>query len=226
MISREWGLCSGDADADGSPEVYVLTSTNYPQLFVLSADSLQLSDPFEPELSDRLCGFWPLEQDQLWIVMADLGGGLSVYDPLGNAVVLRDDDFLPRIADCAGVNLDDDEDLEMVVLSDSMLIVYDVGNLTAVGDDCPPPVPRLIALEARPNPFNAVTNLAYFVPHAGPVALAVFSPDGRLVWQRSSFQEPGFHNDFLDAASWPAGVYLVRLEAAGQIRTAKVVGVK
>jgi len=67
---------------------------------------------------------------------------------------------------------------------------------------------------AYPNPFNAVTRLAYSLPRAAHVRLTVFDVTGRevrtLVDDR---QEGGRHEVFFDGAGLPSGLYLVRMES-------------
>lgn len=80
-------------------------------------------------------------------------------------------------------------------------------------------------LPAHPNPFNPATSLAYEVPRAGKVTLAIYDVRGRLVNTLvDAWREPGRHT-----AVWrgrdrhdrtvAAGVYLVRLKAGGQATT-------
>jgi len=92
--------------------------------------------------------------------------------------------------------------------------------------------PREIAEEFAlyqncPNPFNASTMIRYDVPMTGKVSLTIFNLLGQevatLLDQR---QLAGTHTIQWDAAKWPSGVYLCRMEAAGFVQTRKLVLVK
>ena len=100
---------------------------------------------------------------------------------------------------------------------------------TGVGDD----LPAAVAITGVwPNPFNPRTNIAFTVPAAAHVRLAVYDLRGRrvdvlvdevrgagsyaVVWQgRSS-----------DGGPLSSGVYFARLEVGGEVRTSKLVLVR
>jgi hypothetical protein len=90
------------------------------------------------------------------------------------------------------------------------------------------PVPSEFAIQAiHPNPFNSRTTLTYSLPAPGDVWLEVHDIAGRdIYWQREYSPRAGGQSITLDAGNWAAGVYLLRLEAAGQVRIAKMVCVK
>lgn len=85
---------------------------------------------------------------------------------------------------------------------------------------------------ARPNPFNQTTTISYQTTTSGPVSLKVYNVYGQLVRTLESGQKPaGYHrarwdgrNDRGEAVS--AGVYLVRLEGQGLLRSARVAVVR
>lgn len=68
------------------------------------------------------------------------------------------------------------------------------GTSTSVGD---PPVPRRLALENYPNPFNPSTTIRYALPQPSSVTLAVYDVAGRLV------------RTLVNEARKPAGVFMV-----------------
>jgi hypothetical protein len=80
---------------------------------------------------------------------------------------------------------------------------------------------------AYPNPFNAVTRLAYSLPRAAHVRLTVFDVTGRevrtLVDDR---REGGYHEVFFDGAGLPSGLYLVRMESGSFSAVRKLLLVK
>ncbi len=79
----------------------------------------------------------------------------------------------------------------------------------------------------NPNPFNSTTTLSYNLPHSAPVWLAVYDLAGRTVAELPhAAQSEGRHRVVIDASTWPSGIYLVKLESLGKVRTAKVVLVR
>lgn len=71
-----------------------------------------------------------------------------------------------------------------------------------------------------PNPFNPATEIAFALPQAGPVRLAVYDMLGREVAVLVDGVKPaGRHTVTFDADHLSSGVYLYRLEAAGQTLT-------
>ena len=76
----------------------------------------------------------------------------------------------------------------------------------------------------HPNPFNGMTTLKYVVPVSGLVKLGIYNLAGREVARLIDVATmPGTHSFTIDAADWASGVYIARLEAAGVVRTAKMV---
>jgi hypothetical protein len=63
-----------------------------------------------------------------------------------------------------------------------------------------------------PNPFNVVTTIRYYVRNAGQVRLAVYDISGKeIALLINSLQSAGEHLYQFNAASYPAGIYFVRL---------------
>jgi uncharacterized delta-60 repeat protein len=78
-----------------------------------------------------------------------------------------------------------------------------------------------------PNPFNPTTVIRYDVPVTGKVSLAIFNLLGqRVTTLLDQRQAAGTHTIQWDAADWPSGVYLCRMEAAGFVQTRKMLLVK
>jgi hypothetical protein len=92
-----------------------------------------------------------------------------------------------------------------------------------------PPLPvalELARLEPNvPNPFNPRTTLAYTLPEAGPVRLAIYDIRGRLVVELDqSYASAGRHVSQWDGHDGAgnevaSGTYLVRLETATNVAT-------
>ncbi|MDG5767304.1 zinc-dependent metalloprotease family protein [Balneolales bacterium ANBcel1] len=92
----------------------------------------------------------------------------------------------------------------------------------------PEPVAHHLALHQNyPNPFNPATTIRYELPERGHVRLAVYDLLGRrvstLVNER---QDAGRHDVAFDASRLSSGVYLYRLESAGQTLTRHMMLVK
>lgn len=83
--------------------------------------------------------------------------------------------------------------------------------------------------EARPNPFNPMTVIAYGLASGGPVDLRIFDVQGRLVRTLVNAAQPAGHYAFLwdarneEGRAVPAGVYFSRLVAEGETRTGKMI---
>jgi len=86
--------------------------------------------------------------------------------------------------------------------------------------------------DAYPNPFNPTTVISYNLPQAGFVNLKVYDLMGREIRNLTS----GFENAGMNSAMWDAkdnqgnivssGVYIYRLEAAGQAQSNKLILLK
>ncbi len=84
-----------------------------------------------------------------------------------------------------------------------------------------------VALNAWPNPFNEVAQIAYHLPLNTPVTLTIFDILGRRVDEiHCPTQTPGWHRISWQPNRLPSGMYFVRLEAAGQVRVQKIQLVK
>ena len=78
-----------------------------------------------------------------------------------------------------------------------------------------PETPLVFTLEANyPNPFNPSTSIAYELPHAADVHLAVYNVLGQLVATLvDTHQSSGRHTARFDASNLASGVYLYHLQA-------------
>jgi hypothetical protein len=82
-------------------------------------------------------------------------------------------------------------------------------------------------IAAYPNPFNARTRIVFSLPDAVRVNLAVYDIGGRLVANLADGkQEAGVHSALFDARDLPSGIYLVHLEAAGNVARQKLTLIK
>ncbi len=86
-------------------------------------------------------------------------------------------------------------------------------------------LPTTLAIESvHPNPFNGMTTLKYAVPMAGMLKLGVYDLAGREIARLIDGEgRAGVHSLTIDAQKWASGVYIAKLEAAGVVRTSKLV---
>lgn len=81
--------------------------------------------------------------------------------------------------------------------------------------------------EAAPNPFRAETTLRYALPEAGAVRMTVYDLLGRSVAEVvDEEQEAGYHSATFASRGLAAGVYVVRLDVGGEMRTRRVTVVR
>jgi len=82
--------------------------------------------------------------------------------------------------------------------------------------------PSEISLSLSPNPFNPQTTVEFTLPEAGDVSLKVFDTLGREVQAlESGGWGLGKHTVVWDAGDLPSGIYFIRLESGGEVRTVK-----
>ncbi|HEX9950656.1 MAG TPA: T9SS type A sorting domain-containing protein [Rubricoccaceae bacterium] len=97
-----------------------------------------------------------------------------------------------------------------------------VGRAATAGEG-DAPVTALELVSPRPNPTAGQTRLAFALPKAGPVQITVVDLLGRTVAvvADASFAV-GQHEITFDASQLSAGVYAVRLDAGGEVRTGRL----
>jgi minor extracellular serine protease Vpr len=85
-------------------------------------------------------------------------------------------------------------------------------------------IPRFVELEQNyPNPFNPATTIVYTVPHQTEVTLSVYDLLGRRVALLvNEPRQQGTYAVNWDASGAASGVYIYRIEAAGQSLTRKM----
>ncbi len=106
------------------------------------------------------------------------------------------------------------------------------GLITGVQGDQPIPVASTVLNQNYPNPFNPRTTLTYVLRQSGHVHLAIYDTQGRRIRTLvEGIETSGEHrtdwNGQSDAGvEVSSGVYFVRLDAGGAVRTRKVVLLK
>ena len=109
----------------------------------------------------------------------------------------------------------------------------DFGELVFSGEavsveDTDRETPNLFSLQQNyPNPFNPLTTISYRLPIAGQVTILVYDIMGQeIATLLNEFKEPGKHSVIWDAADFPSGIYLYRLEVNGLTEMKKMVLLK
>jgi len=78
-----------------------------------------------------------------------------------------------------------------------------------------------------PNPFNSSTSISYNLPDPGNVVLSVYNLQGVMVLSLvNSYQPAGEQIIEFNGTGLPSGMYYLRLQAAGKIKTGKMMIVK
>lgn len=75
-----------------------------------------------------------------------------------------------------------------------------------------------------PNPFNPSTSVAFTLPQAGDVSLAIYDVTGKKVMEAATgYFEAGTHTLRVDASPLPSGVYMYRLVSGQYSATKKMI---
>ena len=105
--------------------------------------------------------------------------------------------------------------------NDSSVFLAKYAASTITSSEAAAELPAAAALTSNyPNPFTHRTTIEYALPASGPVRLSVYDALGREVATLvDGVRQAGAHAAVFDGTSLPSGVYLYRLEAAGQANT-------
>jgi len=91
------------------------------------------------------------------------------------------------------------------------------------------PIPKshILSLKLSPNPFNAETVISFDLPASRDIALEAFDLAGRKIETIAAGEYPaGHHTAKFAGENLPSGVYFIRLQADGEVRTQKCVLLK
>lgn len=81
--------------------------------------------------------------------------------------------------------------------------------------------------EAYPNPFNSSARITFVLPSASPVRLAIFDLSGREISRLiEGNRSAGRHSLIWQGSNFPSGLYIIRLDAGGQVLMQKAALVK
>ncbi len=161
--------------------------------------------------------------DYFLLCLGDEGELIVVYV---NDLELIDrfEEFAANPVDLEIGQFDDDEDLELVVLQNRSLILFDIGVLSTPFDSFVSITPEQYNLHSPyPNPFNSTTSIAYSLPMPERVTVKIFDLSGRevatLVDRRL---EAGNHHVYWNGLNISSGVYVCRMEAGSFTKSIKL----
>ncbi len=80
----------------------------------------------------------------------------------------------------------------------------------------------LLVGPSYPNPFSAMTTIAYTLPQASPVLLEIFDASGRRLESRILVETAGPHRVTWDGGGNPSGAYFYRIQAGPYSETRKM----
>jgi hypothetical protein len=82
-------------------------------------------------------------------------------------------------------------------------------------------------LSAYPNPFNPQTTIAFTIPNAGKVELAVYDMLGRKVTELlNEYKDKGSHEVMFNGANLASGIYFYTIRAGNFVKTNKLILLK
>jgi Zn-dependent metalloprotease len=173
----------------------------------------------------------------LWRVLLSNDGGASwtavesttQSDNSWRRVVFFIHDYLPPTSQMLLRFIAEDADPPSLVeaaVDDMRLLAFDEGDVVGVAA---PGRARLALAPPAPNPSAARTSLRFTLPRAGKVRLTIHDLGGRRVRALAcGAREPGAHVAVWDGRdeagrAVPSGLYVVRLEALGEVRSQRIV---
>lgn len=109
----------------------------------------------------------------------------------------------------------------------STKILFEKLPIVGIGDDSNPVVTSYRLEQNYPNPFNPSTTIAFALPNAGQVKLAIYDITGKLV--DTIVDQPfgaGVHQVKWEAGNIPSGVYFYQLETINFTQTRKLMLLK
>ncbi|MBN2089128.1 T9SS type A sorting domain-containing protein [candidate division KSB1 bacterium] len=112
--------------------------------------------------------------------------------------------------------------------SDTKIIQVEVKGSSFVENKDNQLIPENYCLKQNyPNPFNPQTTIAFGLPEATEVSIAVYNVNGQLVSELfKGNKAAGFHQVTWDAANASAGIYLIKMQTAEFIEIRKCLLIK
>ncbi len=245
-----YGLAWHPADKDGYP-LWIFANDGLTGLFVckmdtasgefltvMNIDSQQGDRPGGIELTRK----W---DDRLWCLQAVIqnpaGDRVDLFDVGNNFAWISVEPGSAQLAPNASVEftlLISSDGLEREEYIADILIEHDAAGgelripvhvyVEPVLAGVDPERPTDFSLESVfPNPANGSAKIRFYLPVAGQTSLQVFDSQGRMVSQIADRpMSAGYHSDVFEAASLPAGVYLITLHSGDKTFVQKFALVK
>ncbi len=186
------------------------------------ADSSNLNGNIEPEILfswEKLIdpNFEGRVSYQLWIQSGEDSTLAVVTDTTSISVDIESLDFelMPQLQWWVVAELDPD-----LVWSDNRFVF----NYIPVDVESESAIPVEFGLESiYPSPFNSIASIRFGMDRATDARISIFDISGREVAVLHNGIMPAGHRKIVwNAESLPSGLYLVRLESAGRVKTAKI----
>ncbi|MCF7811356.1 choice-of-anchor D domain-containing protein [bacterium] len=108
------------------------------------------------------------------------------------------------------------------------ILIIDISEFLPVDELVKAKIPTGFILQpAFPNPFNSTTTITYGLSMATPTRIAIYDLTGReIVTLINDNVEAGYYNVVWNAAEFPSGLYICRMEAGGFYQSRKLVFVR
>ncbi|MDP8240826.1 MAG: T9SS type A sorting domain-containing protein [Candidatus Hatepunaea meridiana] len=215
-------------------------------LSVYNPDDLSLVGEYIEEVTDifvnEMLGPAPVlgvaaidvNNDDVWeLLLAIQNRPLRVIDPRSMEVIMSSDFVLPDIRSFVFHigRFDESNRLQLLIVNDASYMVF---NFPEEWDapvyhqvtEIEPPHKHTI-FSAFPNPFNSTTSINYSLDIDADVTLSLFDLSGREVARLvDKPMTSGKYSVSWDASDLPSGIYMCRLSAGSNVKTAKLALVK
>jgi hypothetical protein len=172
---------------------------------------------------DCIAANWDLKRQGVSVFLNDGAGHfteeLNCHQGFGSDI--------PLSIVASDYDLDGRDDLA-IATADSLFVLYNLGNVTAIDEDPKSGIPAEFSLEQNyPNPFNPATHISFSVPDFGFVSLKVYDILGREVEMLvNELKAPGRHSVTWDASRVASGVYYYALQSGASGNVKKMVLIK
>lgn len=212
-----WLLDDPDADFDPRNATALASVEATPDVFndaffTVELPPTEVSGAFFVGVSAALIG----GADRPARVDTDAAGDRSwfFYDPDIAAVI----DDLASAA--FGTRMDDPK----FVIFPGAFMIRATGEPRTVAAETIAPAPSFTLDPPFPNPFRSATTISYALPEATHVTVGVYDVTGRRIATLvDGVQQAGEHEARWDATGLASGVYLCRMQAAGNVRALQMV---
>ncbi len=169
---------------------------------------------------------WDIIEDK-WDVFFYLNVNTEYMDLWGNNSVRN---FPGTITNVEFFDIDNDGDKDMFIsTSDGVTLYFESTlNVSEVKNTFQDYLPlKFNLVQNYPNPFNPVTKINYALPSAAMVELKVYNVLGQLITTLVNEEKPaGFYEIDFNAADFPSGVYMYKLQAGDYVQTKKMILLK